>query len=135
MYRVSKSVSFCYGHRLLNYNGKCAHLHGHNARAVITLESSELDAQGMVEDFSRVKQLVWDWLDAEVDHTLLLHRDDPVLPVLQAAGERVRVTDFNPTAENIARMIFEHVAAKGYPVVDVTLWETETSYASYRGSD
>ena len=135
MYRVSKSVSFCYGHRLLNYNGKCAHLHGHNARAVITLESSELDAQGMVEDFSRVKQLVWDWLDAEVDHTLLLHRDDPVLPVLQAAGERVRVTDFNPTAENIARMIFEHVAAKGYPVVDVTLWETETSYASYRRVD
>lgn len=135
MYRVSKSVSFCYGHRLLNYNGKCAHLHGHNARAVITLESSELDAQGMVEDFSRVKQLVWDWLDAEVDHTLLLHRDDPVLPVLQAAGERVRVTDFNPTAENIARMIFEHVAAEGYPVVDVTLWETETSYASYRGAD
>ena len=135
MYRVSKSVSFCYGHRLLNYNGKCAHLHGHNARAVITLESSELDAQGMVEDFSRVKQLVWDWLDAEVDHTLLLHRDDPVLPVLQAAGERVRVTDFNPTAENIARMIFEHVAAEGYPVVDVTLWETETSYASYRESD
>lgn len=135
MYRVSKSVSFCYGHRLLNYNGKCAHLHGHNARAVITLESSELDAQGMVEDFSRVKQLVWDWLDAEVDHTLLLHRDDPVLPVLQAAGERVRITDFNPTAENIARMIFEHVAAEGYPVVDVTLWETETSYASYRGAD
>ena len=135
MYRVSKSVSFCYGHRLLNYNGKCAHLHGHNARAVITLESSELDAQGMVEDFSRVKQLVWDWLDAEVDHTLLLHRDDPVLPALQAAGERVRATDFNPTAENIARMIFEHVAAEGYPVVDVTLWETETSYASYRGAD
>ncbi len=135
MYRVSKSVSFCYGHRLLNYNGKCAHLHGHNARAVITLESSELDAQGMVEDFSRVKQLVWDWLDAEVDHTLLLHRDDPVLPVLQAAGERVRVTDFNPTAENIARMIFEHVEAKGYPVVDVTLWETETSHASYRRVD
>jgi 6-pyruvoyltetrahydropterin/6-carboxytetrahydropterin synthase len=42
MYRVSKSVSFCYGHRLLNYQGKCQHLHGHNARAVITLESNEL---------------------------------------------------------------------------------------------
>lgn len=135
MYRVSKSVSFCYGHRLLNYEGKCAHLHGHNARAVITLESEELDVLGMVEDFSRVKQLVWDWLDAEIDHTLLLHRDDPVLPVLQAAGERVRVTEFNPTAENIARMIFDHVAAEGYPVVDVTLWETETSYASYRRTD
>ena len=63
MYRVSKSVAFCYGHRLLNYQGKCQHLHGHNARAVITLESNELDERGMVMDFSEVKQLVWAWLD------------------------------------------------------------------------
>ena len=81
MYRISKSVSFCYGHRLLNYNGKCAHLHGHNARAVITLESDLLDASGMVEDFSVVKRLVREWLDREIDHTLLLHKDDPVLPI------------------------------------------------------
>ncbi|MDX1698464.1 MAG: 6-carboxytetrahydropterin synthase [Thiohalobacterales bacterium] len=135
MYRVSKSVTFCYGHRLLNYPGKCSHLHGHNARAVITLESEHLDELGMVEDFSRLKQLVWEWLDEEIDHTLLLHVDDPVLPVLQEAGERVRVTAFNPTAENIAHMIFDYVAGQGYPVVDVTLWETETSYASYRRSD
>ena len=132
MYQVSKSVSFCYGHRLLNYKGKCQHLHGHNARAVITLESDVLDERGMVEDFSEVKRLVWSWLDEEIDHTLLLHRDDPVLPVLQNAGERVRVTDENPTAEVIARMIYEFVADKGYPVTGVTLWETETSFASYR---
>jgi 6-pyruvoyltetrahydropterin/6-carboxytetrahydropterin synthase len=132
MYQVSKSVSFCYGHRLLNYTGKCQHLHGHNARAVITLESKVLDERGMVEDFSEVKRLVWSWLDEEIDHTLLLHRDDPVLPVLQSAGERVMVTDENPTAEVIARMIYEFVAGKGYPVTGVTLWETETSHASYR---
>ena len=135
MYRVSKSISFCYGHRLLNYDGKCAHLHGHNAQAVITLERETLDELGMVEDFSHLKRLVWEWLDAEIDHTLLLHRDDPVLPVLQHAGERVRVTDFNPTAENIARMIYDYIAGQGYPVVDVTLWETETSQASYRRVD
>lgn len=135
MYRVSKSVSFCYGHRLLNYDGKCAHLHGHNAQAVITLESETLDELGMVEDFSLLKRLVWEWLDAEIDHTLLLHRDDPVLPVLQQAGERVRVTDFNPTAENIARMIYDYVDGQGFPVVDVTLWETGTSQASYRRVD
>ena len=132
MYQVSKSVSFCYGHRLLNYTGKCQHLHGHNARAVITLESKVLDERGMVEDFSEVKRLVWSWLDEEIDHTLLLHRDDPILPVLQSAGERVMVTDENPTAEVIARMIYEFVAGKGYPVTGVTLWETETSHASYR---
>ena len=132
MYRVSKSVSFCYGHRLLNYQGKCQHLHGHNARAVITLESATLDERGMVEDFSGVKRLVWDWLDREIDHTLLLHREDPLLPVLLSAGERVHVTEQNPTAEVIARMIYDYVTGKGYPVVEVDLWETETSYASYR---
>ena len=132
MYRVSKSVAFCYGHRLLNYQGKCRHLHGHNARAVITLESPQLDERGMVEDFSGVKTLVWDWLDREIDHTLLLHRDDPLLPLLQEAGERVHVTRENPTAEVIARMIFEYVADQGYPVVEVALWETDTSHASFR---
>ena len=131
MYCVSKSVSFCYGHRLLNYQGKCQHLHGHNARAVITLERDSLDERGMVEDFSELKRLVWGWLDSEIDHTLLLHKDDPILPVLQANGERVMVTDENPTAEVLARMIYEYVAAKGFPVTDVKLWETETSYASY----
>ena len=135
MYRVSKSVSFCYGHRLLNYQGKCRHLHGHNARAVITLESDRLDERGMVEDFTAVKQLVWDWLDSEIDHTLLLHEEDPILPVLENAGERVRIMKDNPTAENIARMIFEFVDGKGYPVVEVSLWETDSSLASYSRGD
>ena len=60
-------------------------------------------------------KLLREWLDSEIDHTLLLHKDDPVLPVLQAAGERVKVTQENPTAEHIARMIFEYVAGKGFP--------------------
>jgi 6-pyruvoyltetrahydropterin/6-carboxytetrahydropterin synthase len=85
----------------------------------------------MVMDFSEVKQLVWAWLDREIDHTLLLHRDDPVLPLLQEAGERVRITEENPTAEVIARMIFDYLVGQGYPVTDVTLWETESSYAGY----
>ena len=131
MYQVSKSVSFCYGHRLINYSGKCQHLHGHNARAVITLESGTLDERGMVEDFSEVKRLVWEWLEREIDHTLLLHKDDPVLPLLQGAGERVKSVDGNPTAEVIARMIYEFVADRGYPVTEVTVWETDTSRAGY----
>jgi len=133
MYRVSKTVSFCYGHRLIDYQGKCRHLHGHNARAVITLESDSLDARGMVQDFTDIKQLVWAWLEKEVDHTLLLHKDDPVLPLLKEAGERVKVMETNPTAENIARMIHAYVESKGYPVVEVTLWETDSSSASYGG--
>ncbi len=132
MYKVMKTVSFCYGHRLLNYQGKCQHLHGHNADVVITLESEALDARGMVVDFTDIKAVVKEWLDNELDHTLLLCRDDPVLPLLEGAGERVFVMDDNPTAENIARLIFEFVAQQGFPVVEVSLWETGTSCASYR---
>jgi 6-pyruvoyltetrahydropterin/6-carboxytetrahydropterin synthase len=132
MYKVMKTVSFCYGHRLLNYEGKCRHLHGHNADVVITLESEVLDDRGMVVDFTDIKAVVKGWLDKELDHTLLLCRDDPVLPMLEQAGERVFVMDGNPTAENIARLIFEFVARQGFPVVEVSLWETGTSCASYR---
>src|SRR5262245_31920288 len=52
MYLVARAISFCYGHRLLDYDGKCRHLHGHNGKAVITLEAGELDRLGMVVDFS-----------------------------------------------------------------------------------
>ncbi|MFP6574748.1 MAG: 6-carboxytetrahydropterin synthase, partial [Pirellulaceae bacterium] len=42
MYYVTRQIDFCYGHRLLNYEGKCRHLHGHNGRAVIKIASGEL---------------------------------------------------------------------------------------------
>ena len=40
VYRVTKEIHFCYGHRLLDYAGKCRHLHGHNGKAVVTLEAA-----------------------------------------------------------------------------------------------
>ena len=132
MYRVTREFDFCYGHRLLNYEGKCRHLHGHNGRAVITLEGEELDARGMLVDFTEIKASVQRWVDENLDHNLLLCRDDPILPVLQARGERVFVMDRNPTAENIARLIFERARDAGLPVREVRLWETERCHASYQ---
>lgn len=134
MYRVTREILFCYGHRLLNYDGKCRHLHGHNGRAVISLEAPGLDAKGMLVDFSEIKRHVQIWIDENLDHNLLLCQDDPILPLLQERGERVFVMDRNPTAENIARLIFERAVSQGLPVVEVLLWETESCNASYRGS-
>jgi 6-pyruvoyltetrahydropterin/6-carboxytetrahydropterin synthase len=131
MYRVTRELHFCYGHRLLNYDGKCRHLHGHNGRAVITLEAPSLDALGMVVDFSRLKRTIGTWIDETLDHKMLLHKDDPALPFLRQQGEPVYVMEVNPTAENIARLIFEVAAKQGFPVVEVRLWETESCYASY----
>lgn len=132
MYSVVKEVQFCYGHRLLGHGGRCRHLHGHNARAQIRLESETLDPLGLVVDFTDIGDYVKSWLNAEIDHTMLLFREDPVLPLLRAAGERVYAMDRNPSAENIARLIFEHVERGGFPVVEVTLFETYTGSASYR---
>jgi 6-pyruvoyltetrahydropterin/6-carboxytetrahydropterin synthase len=132
MFSVTREITFCYGHRLLNYDGKCRHLHGHNGRAVITLETDRLDELGMVVDFSRLKRVVGGWIDETLDHQMLLHCNDPVLAFLREQGEPVHVLNVNPTAENIARLIFEYTAAQGFPVVEVKLWETESCFASYR---
>ncbi len=132
MYSVTKEVHFCYGHRLLNHQGKCRHLHGHNATAVIRLEAGELDELGMVCDFSDIGDFVKAWIERTIDHNMLLHEADPVLPGLQAAGERVYVMRSNPTAENIARLIFDQVTEGGYPVVEVSIYETDSALASYR---
>jgi len=132
MYSVTKEVRFCYGHRLLGHSGKCRHLHGHNARALIRLESRDLDNLGLVVDFQEIGDYVKSWVDAEIDHNMLLFREDPLLPLLHEAGERVFTMEENPSAENIARLIFEHVARGGFPVVEVTLFETDSAVASYR---
>ena len=134
MFSVTREISFCYGHRLLDYGGKCRHLHGHNGRAVITLAAADLDALGMVMDFGRLKGVVGGWIDDHLDHKMLLHKDDPLLPLLRQQGEPVHVLDVNPTAENIARLLFDVTAAHGFPVVEVKLWETETCCATYRAS-
>jgi 6-pyruvoyltetrahydropterin/6-carboxytetrahydropterin synthase len=134
MHRVTREISFCYGHRLLNYDGKCRHLHGHNGKAVLTLEAAQLDRLGMVMDFTRMKRVVGGWVEETLDHKMLLHKDDPVLPLLRQQDEPVFVMDVNPTAENIARLIYDYAAGQGFPVVEVQLWETATCYASYTGT-
>jgi 6-pyruvoyltetrahydropterin/6-carboxytetrahydropterin synthase len=133
MFRVTREIHFCYGHRLLDYDGKCRHLHGHNGTAVITLQGDKLDQRGMVVDFSELKRVVGGWIDTTLDHTMLLHKNDPVLQLLRERGERVHVLDVNPTAENIAKLIYDYTVGQGFPVVEVRLWETESCFATYAG--
>ncbi len=131
MFRVTREIDFCYGHRLLNYDGKCRHLHGHNGRAVIVLEAAQLDSRGMVLDFSDIKQVVSHWIDETLDHRMILCRDDPAVSVLQKLGEPLHLIDANPTAENIAKLIFDFTAQRGFPVIETHLWETPRCYATY----
>lgn len=131
MYRVTKNIHFCYGHRLLGYRGKCRFLHGHNGKIEIELESEELDRLGMVYDFGTIKEAVKSWIDRNLDHRMILHEKDPLIPILKKKREPYYPLPYNPTAENIARLIFEYAVNRGFPVAKVILWETPSSYATY----
>ena len=131
MYSVIKRIDFCYGHRLLDYDGICKHPHGHNAVAEIEIRTSALDKRSMVYDFGDVKRIVKGWIDQEIDHKMILREDDPLVEPLRQLGEPVFLVESNPTVERIARLIFEHVQKVGLPVVRVKVWETPTSSATY----
>jgi 6-pyruvoyltetrahydropterin/6-carboxytetrahydropterin synthase len=131
MFRVTREIDFCYGHRLLNYDGKCKHLHGHNGKVVVTLQSDALDPRGMVFDFGEIKRSLSVWIDEVLDHRMILHQDDPAVPLMRQLGEPIFLMDRNPTAENIARLIFERARDLGLPVVEVRLWETPHCFATY----
>jgi 6-pyruvoyltetrahydropterin/6-carboxytetrahydropterin synthase len=134
MYSVTKRIDFCYGHRLLDYNGVCAHPHGHNGVAEIEVRSETLDARNMVVDFSDIKDRVKSWIDRELDHKMILRQDDPLVAVLKSLGEPMYLLDSNPTAERLARLIFDVSREHGLAVSRVTLWETPNSWSTYTGA-
>jgi 6-pyruvoyltetrahydropterin/6-carboxytetrahydropterin synthase len=134
MYSVTKKIDFCYGHRLLDYDGICKHPHGHNATAEVEVRTGTLDNRNMVCDFSDIKRIVKGWIDRELDHKMILRHDDPLVKPLQQLGEPIFIVDSNPTVERIARLIFDHAREQGLPVVQVTVWETPTSFATYHGA-
>ncbi len=122
MFEVTIEETFAAGHALRNYRGKCENVHGHNYRCQVTLEGEALDSIGLLVDFVELKKTVHGVLD-RMDHQWL--NDLPPFDVL------------NPSAENMARHIFEQVSAQlkprdGIRVSAVKLWETDTASATYR---
>lgn len=131
-YRVTRQIEFCYGHRLLDYPGKCRHLHGHNGLLEVDVETISLDNIGMVVDFGNIRDVVKNWIDVNMDHRMLLCRRDPLVPLLTDLGEPLYLMDDNPTAENIARHIYRAARQQGLQMAEVRLWETPSTYATYR---
>ena len=131
MYSVTKRIDFCYGHRLLDYDGVCKHPHGHNAKVEVEVRTGTLDNRNMVCDFSDIKRIVKGWIDREIDHRMVLRHDDPLVGPLKSLGEPVFIVDSNPTVERIAKLIFDMTRDQGLDVVAVRVWETPTSFAAY----
>ena len=123
MYLLIVREDFSAAHRLLSTGGKCAELHGHNWKVEVQVWAEELDESGMAIDFHDLKAQTGEIVEG-LDHRYL---ND--LPAFQQQ---------NPTAENIARHIYEGLAQRlgtGKVKLDqVRVWESETTAATYRES-
>ena len=113
MYYVTKEFKFDSAHYLNGYKGACQNLHGHTWHIAVMLAGNELDEVGMLIDFKKVKAIVNGFIISRFDHKLL----NDVIP-------------FNPTAENLAKFIYDNLSEKileleeGRVVVQlVKVWE------------
>ena len=97
MFEISIKDHFCGAHRLKGYDGLCANLHGHNWEVEIFLRGSKTNHMGMLVDFKQVKETLLSVLK-KIDHQNL-----NALPVFKK---------INPTAENIAKLIFNDLFPK-----------------------
>lgn len=156
MIEITRRLEFDAGHRVLNHEGKCRHLHGHRYSVLITVKAPELDNLGRVIDFSVVKEVVGGWIDSELDHNMILHPDDPLLQGIETevdgkfyAGRNeadrlvgrhpyiMPASSPNPTAENLAQMIGLNAQSllsarnKALKVVRLRIYETPNSYADW----
>lgn len=133
----TRQMHFCAGHRVLGHEGKCATPHGHNYDVWITAEAQSLDELGRIIDFSVLKDRVGGWIDTHWDHTFLVYeKDQQVIDGLSLmGGSKVPfLCTFNPTAENIARYLLDHVcpqtlAGTGVIVTKVVVQETKNCSA------
>ena len=86
----------------------------------------------MVCDFSDIKECVEAYIDNILDHNFLLHKADPIIPMLIANNERFLALDEHPTAEVLSKMIYQHLKLAGFNVAKVVLWETSSASACYQ---
>jgi 6-pyruvoyltetrahydropterin/6-carboxytetrahydropterin synthase len=123
MFEISVDETFAAGHALRGYKGKCENVHGHNYRVRVTLSGQQLDSVGMLYDFVHLKKVIQEVIRS-LDHRFL--NDFSPFDVV------------NPSAENIARHIYEETAKQlreapnGAGITSITVWETDTTAATYR---
>ncbi|MCH7605937.1 MAG: 6-carboxytetrahydropterin synthase [Chloroflexi bacterium] len=137
MYLVRIETTFDSGHRLLDYDGKCAFPHGHTYRAEVFLAADSLDRRGLVFDFTELKHNIKAWIDANWDHAFLVNSRDTELIAGLASSAKGRIYQFpdeNPSCEVISRELYRKVAELcGVTPVKVRLWESLDQYAEFSG--
>jgi len=137
-------MDFQAAHQLRGYEGKCARLHGHNYRLEVTIAGEQVNEQGLVMDFERLKAQVREVLEP-FDHQHLNEIEpfaerpragpSPEAATTTSPGLRPADGGLNPTCENLARVLYERLAQRikgeGVRVARVRLWETPNSAVTY----
>ena len=137
MYQIRIEFTFDSGHRLLDYDGKCAYPPGHTYRAEIFLESNKLNRLGLVYDFTDLKERIKTWTDDNWDHAFLVNSQDQELIEGLNSTELVRLYKFqdeNPSCEVMSRKLYETTTELcGVAPSKVRLWESANQFAEYHG--
>lgn len=120
MFEIEKKFRFEAGHQLIHHDGRCSEPHGHSYQMMVTLKSETLISAGpkknMVIDFYNISDIVKPMIENYLDHKWL---NDTL------------ETD-SPTAEYIAKWIFDHLSPKIEGLYSITIYETETSKVVYK---
>lgn len=138
--RITKIFTFDTAHALENYPGKCRHIHGHTYTLHVTVSGAmnckSGDAfEGMITDFSVLKDWVKKEVIAHYDHFLLLAQDSPLAKLNYPEWEHIRLTPYQPSCENMLADIcvrLHQTMTVGIQLEELVLYETPTSYASWR---
>ena len=139
MYQIRIEISFDSGHRLLDYDGKCAYPHGHTYRAEVFLAAGSLDRLGLVFDFTDLKDRVKGWIDTNWDHAFLANSQDTELIAGLGPLAKGRLYQFegeNPSCEVMTRVLFRKVTELcGVVPAKVRIWESLNQYAEFSGAE
>ncbi len=124
MFEITVEESFAAGHYLRDYKGKCENPHGHNYKVRVTLTGAELDKAGLLVDFKDLKELMKPVIE-RLDHQMM--------------NDLAPFATVNPSAENLAKHFYDETASKLKSVTngrvrvkEVTVWETDSTTATYR---
>lgn len=137
--RITKEFRFEGAHALLDYDGKCRHIHGHSYRLMITVEGvpslREGDPKiGMIMDFGDLKDIVETHIVKHFDHALLLRRNAPLAEEISGAYQNVLLLDFQPTCEQLTLHfadILKKIITIPNSLYSVRLYETPTSWCEW----
>lgn len=131
---ATRKVEIDTGHRLYHHDWKCQNPHGHRYKIELTV-GGLVNEEMMIADFGKLKELMWDVLDDDIDHGMLLNeKDEEFIKLCEEKGWRYRTMDGDPTVENISTWLldqFEEYAEREmsmyrarWRIVGIRVWET-----------